>query len=123
MIESDGLVNALGAIVEALEIIEEDELVENPDFYETPEGLAIQHYKDIIDLAVQACDLNPHLSNRQGRNAARNNFIKQALPNTDKSELYEKLRRMSPKEYADLYGTHILSDKKFDDLVRDWPKC
>lgn len=123
MIEADGVVNTLGAVLEALELIEKDSLLEYPEFYETEEGLSIQRYKDIIELAIQACDLHAGQDNKIARHSARVSFIKNVLPDVDKAQLYEKLRRMSPKEYTDLYRANILSDKTFDDLVREWPKC
>ena len=39
-----------------------------------------------------------------------------------KAELYEKLRRMNPREFAELYRKNISGGKKFDELVERWPE-
>lgn len=121
MIETDGLVNVLGAVLEALEHIEEDIILEQEDFYETAEGRSFQHHKEIIELAIQACDLHVGRDSSEDRKAAREDFIRRLLPDIDKAKLYEKLRRMNPREYAELYKRHIEDDMMFDELLRQWP--
>lgn len=39
-----------------------------------------------------------------------------------KAELYEKLRRMNPREFTELYRKNISSGMKFDELVERWPE-
>lgn len=39
-----------------------------------------------------------------------------------KADLYEKLRRMNPREFAELYRKNISSGMLFDELVERWPE-
>lgn len=39
-----------------------------------------------------------------------------------KAELYEKLRRMNPREFTELYRKNISSGMKFDELLDKWPE-
>ncbi len=119
MIDSDGVVNVLGALLEALENMEEDMILDIEDFYETKEGKDFEHTKSIIELAIEACDIRLH--GRDVRDAAKAKFMKEVVPDYAKIELYEKLRRMSPKEFTDIYRDAILNKESFDELVRKWP--
>lgn len=39
-----------------------------------------------------------------------------------KAELYEKLRRMNPREFTELYRNNIETGVLFDELVERWPE-
>ena len=39
----------------------------------------------------------------------------------DKTELYEKLRKLNPRQFGELFETHLKSDVSFDDLVSRLP--
>ena len=39
-----------------------------------------------------------------------------------KAELYEKLRRISPREFMELYIKNVLGKGSFDELLEKWPE-
>lgn len=39
-----------------------------------------------------------------------------------KADLYEKLRRMNPREFAELYRKNIEAGVAFDELIERWPE-
>ena len=39
----------------------------------------------------------------------------------DKAELYEKLRKLNPRQFCELFETHLKGDVSFDDLVAKLP--
>ena len=39
-----------------------------------------------------------------------------------KATLFEKLRRMNPREFAELYRRNIEGEGAFDDLLEKWPE-
>ena len=42
--------------------------------------------------------------------------------NNKKAELYEKLRRMNPREFAELHKKNIETGVAFDELLDKWPE-
>lgn len=39
-----------------------------------------------------------------------------------KAELYEKLRRMTPREFTDLFAKNMFGEGDFDELLEKWPE-
>ena len=39
----------------------------------------------------------------------------------DKTELYEKLRKLNPRQFSELFETHLKGDASFDELVAKLP--
>lgn len=39
----------------------------------------------------------------------------------DKTELYEKLRKLNPRQFGELFETHLKGDVSFDELVAKLP--
>jgi len=52
---------------------------------------------------------------KQASRAATNELEKKAA-------LYEKLRRMQPREFAELYRKNISTGVAFDELLDKWPE-
>lgn len=111
MIEYEGLPNVLRAVSEALKTLEEDYILYNEDFYETSEGIDLVHCRDIVEHAVRACDLK----------LTKERFSESVDPEYKKIALYEKLRRLNPREYTELYRRAILGEGTFDELLELWP--
>lgn len=49
-------------------------------------------------------------------------FFEQLQLEMDKAQLYEKLRRMNPREFTELYKKNIETGVVFDELLDKWPE-
>ena len=57
----------MGAFLQAIENMEEEMLRDIPDFEGTPHQKNIEHYKKVIELTMNACDLNDIYGNAEAR--------------------------------------------------------
>ena len=75
LIEFDGMYNALGAFLEALQNIEKERFDEyGGEFYESQEYKNLQHCQQVIDCVMEACDLNLELNTGAVRNILMERF-------------------------------------------------
>ena len=75
LIESDGMYNALGAFLEALQNIEKDRGEEyGEEFYESQEYKNLQHCQKVIDCVMTACDLDIEYGYGESRKVAMERF-------------------------------------------------
>jgi len=89
LIESDGMYNALGAFLEALQNIEKDRGEEyGEEFYESQEYKNLQHCQQVIDCVMTACDLDIECSQSETRNAAMDQ-LKENISELETPELFK----------------------------------
>ncbi len=75
LMEREGICNTFGALLEALQNIENDyaELY-GEEFYESPEYKNLQHCQQVVEYVMDACDLHLELSSRDARNILMERF-------------------------------------------------
>jgi hypothetical protein len=75
LIEQDGMYNAFGAFLEALQNIEKERIDDQGDeFYESQEYRNLQHCQQIVDHVMTACDLDVEFGYGEARKVAMERF-------------------------------------------------
>ena len=74
MIERYGICNAVGAVLQAIENMEEEMLKDIPGFEGTPHHKNIEHQKRVIEAAMSAVDLNTIYGSAEARKISGERF-------------------------------------------------
>lgn len=77
LIEFDGMYNALGAFLEALQNIEKERGEDyGKEFYESQEYMNLQHCQQVIEHVMTACDLDIEFGYGEARKVSMDRFKK-----------------------------------------------